>query len=403
MGTVLWTRGGGPLVPFAEGFWRELLAQGHPPGGAKHHLVLMGQLNCWLAAEDLGAGDLTPEVAGRFLASRRARGQRRVPTLASLAPLFDYLRNQHVLPPEQPRVPTRQDELLARYRRHLVDDRGLTPGTVLRYERFARRFLAGRAARTSGETGIEGLTSAEVSAWMLQAGSRLSVESAKREAADLRALLRFLYLDGILAADLGGAMPPVATWRGSRLPQTMSAAEVEAVLGSCDRSTVSGRRDRAILVLLARLGLRSGEVAALRLGDVDWRAGEITVRGKARRTDRLPLPAEVGEALVAYLTGGRPRSQCPQLILTLYAPPRPIHPSSITNVVYRACRRAGLARAGGHRLRHALATEMLRRGGNLTEIAQVLRQSDLGTTSGYAKIDRAALRTVSRPWPGVAQ
>jgi integrase len=190
----------------------------------------------------------------------------------------------------------------------------------LRYERFARRFLAGRAARTSGETGIEGLTSAEVSAWMLQAGSRLSVESAKREAADLRALLRFLYLDGIMAAGLGGAMPPVAAWRGSRLPQTMSAAEVDAVLGSCDRSTVSGRRDRAILVLLARLGLRSGEVAALRLGDVDWRAGEITVRGKARRMDRLPLPAEVGEALVAYLTGGRPRSQCPQLILTLYAP-----------------------------------------------------------------------------------
>jgi integrase len=157
------------------------------------------------------------------------------------------------------------------------------------------------------------------------------------------------------------------------------------------------------LVLLARLGLRSGEVAALRLGDVDWRAGEITVRGKARRTDRLPLLAEVGEALVAYLADGRPRSQCPQLILTLYAPPRPIHPSSITHVVYRACRRAGLARAGGHRLRHALATEMLRRGGDLTEIAQVLRQSDLGTTSGYAKIDRAALRMVTRPWPGVAR
>ena len=363
----------------------------------------MGQLDRWLSGERLAAGDLTPGVAGRFLASRRARGQRRVPTLASLAPLFDYLRNQHVLPPEQIKVATGQGELLARYRRYLLNGRGLAPGTVLRYERFARRFLTGRAARTGGETGAEGLTSAEVSAWMLQAGSRLTVESAKREAADLRALLRFLYLDGILAADLGGAMPPVATWRGTRLPQTMSAADVDAVVGSCDRSTVSGRRDRAILVLLARLGLRSGEVAALRLGDVDWRAGEITVRGKARRTDRLPLLDEVGEALVAYLTGGRPRSECPQLILTLYAPPRPIHPSSITNVVYRACRRAGLARAGGHRLRHALATEMLRRGGDLAEIAQVLRQSDLGTTSGYAKIDRAALRTVSRPWPGVAR
>jgi integrase/recombinase XerD len=403
MGTVLWTRGSGPLVSFAEGFWQGLLGQGHPPGGAKHHLVLMGQLNRWMSDQGLEAEDLTPAVAERFLVSRRACGQRRVPTLASLAPLFDYLRSQRVLPLEQPTVPTRRDELVERYQRHLAGGRGLTPATVLRYERFARRFLAGRSAGTGGETGAEGLTSAEVSAWMLEAGSRLTVESAKREAADLRALLRFLYLDGILAADLGGAMPPVAAWRGTRLPQTMSAADVDAVLDSCDRSTVSGRRDRAILVLLARLGLRSGEVAALRLGDVDWRAGEITVRGKARRTDRLPLLAEVGEALVAYLAGGRPGSGCPQLILTLYAPPRPIHPSSITNVVYRACRRAGLARAGEHLLRHALATEMLRRGGDLTEIAQVLRQSDLGTTAGYAKIDRAALRMVTRPWPGVAR
>ena len=403
MSAISWACGEGPLAPFAEGFWRELLAQGHPPGGARHHLTLMGRLNRWMCGEGLAAGELTPAVAGQFLTVMRAGGQRRVPTLVALAPLFGYLRDQHVLPPEQPPQPTRRDELVARYRRHLTEDRGLIPGTVLRYERFARRFLAGRAERTGGRIGAEGLCSAEVSAWMLEAGSRLVVESAKREAADLRALLRFLYLDGVLDRDLGGAMPPVAVWRGSRLPQTMSAADVDAVVGSCDRSTVSGRRDRAILVLLARLGLRSGEVAALRLEDVDWRAGEIAVRGKARRRDRLPLPAEVGEALAAYLAGGRPPSQRRELILTLYAPPRPIHPSSITSVVYRACRRAGLARCGGHRLRHALATEMLRRGGDLTEIAQVLRQSDLGTTSGYAKVDRAALRTVARAWPGAAR
>jgi integrase len=183
----------------------------------------------------------------------------------------------------------------------------------------------------------------------------------------------------------------------------MSTADVDALLQSCDPSTASGRRDRAILVLLARLGLRSGEVAALQLGDVNWRAGEILVRGKARRQDRLPLPVEVGEALVAYLTDGRPSCEYPQLILTLHAPPRTIHPSSITNVVYRACRRARLPRVGGHRLRHGLATEMLRQGGDLIEIAQVLRQSDLGTTSGYAKVDRVALRTVAQAWPGTAR
>ncbi|MGH9223854.1 MAG: tyrosine-type recombinase/integrase, partial [Acidimicrobiales bacterium] len=215
--------------------------------------------------------------------------------------------------------------------------------------------------------------------------------------------LRFLYLDGVVEADLGGAMPPVATWRGTGLPPTMARAEVDALVESCDSSTAAGRRDRAILVLLARLGLRSGEVAALRLGDVDWRAGEVLVRGKARRRDRLPLPVEVGEAMAAYLVDGRPPCGHPQLILTVYAPARPIHPSSITNVVYRACRRAGLALVGGHRLRHALATEMLHHGGNLLEIAQVLRQSDLGTTAGYAKVDRAALRAVAQPWPGAAR
>ena len=240
----------------------------------------------------------------------------------------------------------------------------------------------------------------EVNDYLLEAAGRLVIESAKREAADLRALLRFLYLERTLATDLGGAMPPVAGWRGSRLPATMSPAQVDLLLASCDVSTASGLRDRAILALLARLGLRAGEVAALRLRDVDWRAGEILVRGKARRHDRLPLPVEVGEALVGYLRDGRPKCDCPQLIMTVHAPNRPIHPGSITSVVYRACQRAGLPRVGGHRLRHALATEMLRQGGDLIEIAQVLRQSDLGTTAGYAKVDRVALRSVAQAWPG---
>jgi site-specific recombinase XerD len=390
----------GPLAAFADGYRLELMGRGYSPDTAQDHLALMGQLSRWLSGECLSVGELTLVRAEEFLVARRASGQRRVPTLATMAPLLDYLRDQQVVPPEQPKRPTTLEQLLARYRHYLGHDRGLTPTTVLRYLRFARRFLAGRVLRDGGDTGAEGLTTAEVNAYLLEATSRLVVESAKREAADLRALLRFFYLEGMVATDLGRAMPPVATWRGTRLPRTMSVADVTAVLDSCDRATASGRRDHAILVLLARLGLRCGEVAAVQLGDVDWRAGEILVRGKARRQDRLPLPVEVGEALVAYLRDGRPPCQTPQLFLTLYAPPRPIRPSSITGVVYRACRRAEIGRVGGHRLRHALATEMLRQGGSLVEIAQVLRQSDLGTTSGYAKIDRAALRTVAQPWPG---
>lgn len=403
MGTVSWMRGAGPLVPFAEGFRRELLGVGHRPGVVKHYLVLMGQLNRWLVGQGGEVEELTPQVAEEFLASRRARGQRRVPTLASLVPLLEYLKKHGVVRVEQPRPPTAREELLASYHDHLVQDRGLAPTTVLRYERFARRFLAQRAARTGTEVGTENLISPEISAFMLEASSGLVVESAKREAADLRALLRYLYLRGVVETDLGTAMPPVATWRGTRLPSTMSAAQVDALLEGCDRSTDSGRRDYAVLALLARLGLRSGEVAALQLGDVDWRAGEITVRGKARRQDRLPLPVEVGEALADYLRRSRPRSEYRQVILTLYAPFRPIQPCSITNIVYRACRRAAVAPVGGHRLRHALATEMLRQGGNLKEIAQVLRQSDLGTTSGYAKVDRIALHAVARAWPGASR
>jgi integrase len=305
-----------------------------------------------------------------------------------------------VLPTEPAVEPTRRELLLLDYRRHLVEARGLTATTVRRYENFARRFLAERASRTGEETGAEGLTSAEVNTYMVRASVRLVVESAKREAADLRALLRYLYIGGGLDADLGGAMPPVACWRGASLPHPkLSAAEVDALLASCDTSSRSGRRDLAVLALMGRLGLRAGEVAALELDDIDWRAGELVVRGKARRRDRLPIPIQVGEALGSYLRDERPSCAGRRVILTLYAPPRPIHLCSITNIVYRACRRAGLARVGGHQLRHALATEILRQGGDLLEIAQVLRQSDLGTTAGYAKLDRAALLSVARPWP----
>ena len=217
--------------------------------------------------------------------------------MQTLAPLFGYLHDEQVLLPEQAAAAT-AEELLASYRRYLILERGVAPLTALRYERMARRFLLGRVSRADAQTGAEDLSGAEVIAYLAGCCSRLSTTgSAKREAADLRSLLRFLYLKGITATDLGTAMPPVAGWRDVRLPATMSAADVTALLEGCDRSRPPGLRDLAILTLLARLGLRSGEVAALQLGDIDWRAGEIVVRGKARCQDRLPLTVEAGEAL----------------------------------------------------------------------------------------------------------
>ncbi|MEH1130794.1 site-specific integrase [Micromonospora sp. CPCC 206061] len=401
MATVLWVQGEGPLAPFVAGYRRCLEQLGYSSRSVRERIEVVGRLSRWLVLEGLSVAELTPERVEQFLEVWRAAGQQRVPTMRTLVPLFDHLREQRVLAPAPALPVTALAQLLGLYSRYLVQDRGLAPLTVLRYLRMAKRFLVRRASQPGGgETGAEGLDGAEINGYLLECCSRLVVESAKREAADLRSLLKFLYLQGLTATDLGSAMPPVAGWRDTRLPATMTAAQVTALLEGCDRSRPAGLRDLAVLSLLARLGLRSGEVAALQLGDIDWRAGEILVRGKARRDERLPLTVEAGEAIAAYLRHGRPASRCPKVFLTCYAPFRGIHPRSITRVVYRACRRAGLEPVGGHRLRHALATQMLRQGGDLVEISQVLRHRDLATTSVYAKLDRTALRTVARPWPG---
>lgn len=399
MGKVSWTRGDSPLAPFAAGYRQVLAGRGYTPGSAKYHVLLMGQLSRWMAGEGLDVDRLTPDRVAEFLVSRRVAGHRRVPAPRLLDPLLEFLTDLGVVPAVAVVAATATDELLARYARYLVDERGLAPLTVKRYRRMARVLLTERASRVGG-TGAENLDAGEVVAYLRLACARLSVGSAKREAADLRSLLRFLYRDGVIGADLGAALPPVAGWRDTAVPSGLPPGEVAGLLDSCDRRQLSGVRDFAILVVLARLGLRSGEVAGLRLDDIDWRAGEVLVRGKARRQDRLPLPADVGEAIVSYLAEARPRSACRHVFLTNYAPARGMHPSSITNVVYRACRRAGLRRVGPHRLRHALATEMLRRGATLVEVGQVLRHRDLATTGVYAKVDFATLRAVAQPWAG---
>jgi len=178
----------------------------------------------------------------------------------------------------------------------------------------------------------------------------------------------------------------------------MPQADIEALLESCDRSTLDGARDRAMLMLLARLGLRSIEIARLELDDLDWRAGDVLVRGKARRNDRLPIPDDVGAALAEYLAL-RGRHESRNVFLTLRAPTRPIRADLVGDVVQRHCRWAGVSHVGPHRLRHTLATRMLAQGAALQDISQVLRHSDLATTAIYAKVDLGRLREVARPWP----
>ncbi len=212
----------------------------------------------------------------------------------------------------------------------------------------------------------------------------------------------FFYLRGELTTDLVGAVLGVANWRQASLPKGLPHKEVQQLLRSCDRRTHGGRRDFAILLLLVRLGFRSCEVAALELDDILWTQGELVVRGKRLREDRLPLPCDVGEALVAYLRRVRPQTRCRTLFLTSRAPLQGLSASAVRHIVRRAWMRAGLPPTGSHRLRHTVATEMLRKGASLSEIAQVLRHRYVDTTAIYAKVDRRALRDLAQPWPGGA-
>jgi site-specific recombinase XerD len=364
-------------------------------------LADLGQLGLWMSREGLVTANLGEDAIVAFAAARQAAGYRRTLGPRAMMPLLSYLRETGVTPEAKPpRTPL--GALLGEYRIWLVQERGLAAATVLRYENTARRFLQ-QQAMAGGVLKPAGLAGADVNVFLLRECGRVSAGSAKGRVAELRAVLRFLYVQGLTPLRLGTAVPPVGGWRLAALPPTMTAADVQLLLDSCDRSGDVGARDFAIMTLVARLGLRSIEVARLELRDVDWRAGELVVRGKARRQDRLPLPTEVGEALVAYLAWGRGLAGARRVFLTCRAPRGPIRADLVGDVVERACLRAGLPRVGPHRLRHALAAELLRQGAGLVAISQVLRHQDLATTALYAKVDLNTLRHVAQPWPGTAR
>jgi site-specific recombinase XerD len=389
----------GEMGPRVEGYRAWLVGQGYRPETVRNMLKELGQVGRWLCVEGLEVEQLDEQRIAAFVAARRAAGYRRVPGPRAMAPLLSYLRTVGVVA-DAPRVATPVGGLLAQYRSWLVGVRGLAPSTVLRYENTARRFLTQQAV-VDGVFAPAGLTGRDANVFLLRECARVSAGSAKGRVAELRSVLRFLYLQQVTPLRLGMAVPPVGGWRLATLPPpAMSPTEVQRLLDTCDRESMTGIRDYAMMMLVARLGLRSIEVARLELGDVNWRAGELVVRGKARRRDRLPLPAEVGEALVAYLSSGRNPADEVHLFLTCRAPRGPIRPDLVGDVVERACIRAGLSKVGPHRLRHALAGELLRQGAGLVAISQVLRHRDLATTALYAKVDLGALRQVAQPWPG---
>jgi integrase/recombinase XerD len=290
------------------------------------------------------------------------------------------------------------EELLGRYRVWLLGERGVTPGTARGYVDCVRPFVATRVRGDALE--LTGLTAADVTAFVLASCPGRAVGSAKLIVCALRSLLGWLHLTGTVPVSLATAVPSVAGWRLSGLPKGLEPGQLRRLLAGCDRRTPTGRRDCAILLLLARLGLRAGEVARLGLDDIDWRRGEIVVLGKGNRAERLPLPAEVGAAIAAYLRRGRPGTAMGRSVFVrVHAPHRALTTGGVTMVVFDAAQRAGLGKMHAHRLRHTAATAMLQAGSPLAEVGQVLRHRSPLTTAIYAKVDRDALTVLARPWP----
>ncbi len=396
-----WARVRGPLAPYAGGFRAELERLGYTPLTAAAHVRLMAHLSRWLAREGVDAPGLTPALVDAYFAERRAAGYAGHVTGRALLPLAGYLRRLGVIPPSVAVAAASPEErLLARYREYLIVERGLTGTTADLNVRMVRPFLADRAKAKDSGLDLEHLRAGEVAAFVVTQ-SRQRPRSVKRMVTALRSLLGLLHVEGIIGQPLATAVFSPAGWTRAGLPKALDGDQVAALLASCDPRTRTGRRDLAILTLLVRLGLRAGEVAALRLDDIDWRRGEITVRGKGNRHDRLPVPADAGQRIVAYLQDGRPEAaQGRAVFVRAQAPYRALTSNAVTTVVVCAGRRAGLGVIGAHRLRHSAATAMLRSGGSLTEIGQTLRHVRPLTTAIYANVDLGALRQLARPWPG---
>jgi site-specific recombinase XerD len=389
----------GPLAEHAVNFGEALLEGGYRSDRAARYVQLLAHLSRWMERRGLGEPDLREETIAKFLETRRAEGYSENPSLSLVLRLLGLVPGLDLVPTE-PAPPTPVGSALTEYAHYLERERGLAKSTIRSYVDVAELFLW-RQVTEGGNLDLSQVAAETVIAFVLERSRRLSVGSSQAIVTAMRSLLRYLFLTGRIAQPLAQAVPAVSVPKGI-LPRGLDDEVVAALLASCDTNTVVGRRDLAALTLLSRLGLRAGEVAGLELDDVDWHHGELVIRGKASRQDRLPLPVDVGEALVTYLSGGRPANESRALLLRVHAPIGPMGASNVSRIVLRACVRAGVPLARAHRLRHSVATSILRAGAPLAEVGQVLRQSHESTTSIYAKVDRVALRELAQPWPGAA-
>ena len=383
-----------------------LADHGYAPSTTREQVRLVAHLGRWLERQHLSVADLDELCVARFLAHRRRCRLKPRSNGSTLRLVLGLMRGRGVV-----RQPLAEDaskvgpiaRVEGEFTRYLVEERGLCASTRVHYVRCVRRLLS-RLFGT-GPVKLAELRPDDITRFIVRETRTAGPARMKVVVPALRAFLRWANVRGEIPTDLTGCVPRVAARRLATLPKSIATEQVEHLLRCCHRTTPTGRRDRAILLLLARLGLRACEVVAMELDDIDWEAGDLLVRGKGGRHERLPLPQDVGAALTDYLRHGRPKCSTRRLFVRAKAPRRGFLTSAaICDVVKRGMSRAGLEppRKGAHVLRHALACTMLRRGASMPEISEVLRHRSLDTTALYAKVDVVALRAIASAWPSTA-
>ena len=389
----------GPLVDHGKGFWSALLDDGYSPLTAGNHLRLAADFSRWLYDHRLGLDDLSDEMVEVFLKSRKRRGYTGYCTRQGMQPLLAYLQSAGIGVRHKPVVTTALDELLAAYAEQLAHDRRLCGATVAAYVKTAREFATACFGSRDPQWGQ--LSAEVVTDFVMRETRRRSSTFVKHKLPNLRSFLRFLHMQGYSAVGLAGCVPAIAGWRLASVPPALDPGQIDRLLHVFDDHSPTARRNAAIVQLLLGLALRAGDVAGLKFEDIDWRASEIVVCGKGKHSSRLPLPHDVGRALAGYLRC-RPRARTRCVFLRSRAPYDALTSAGVVSIAKTALRAASVTAGGAHLLRHTAATQMLRNGASLSEIAHVLRHRHLDTTAIYAKVDLVSLQSVARPWPDEA-
>jgi integrase/recombinase XerD len=393
----------GPLASHIGPFARSLSKQGYSLYSIHQQVRLAACFSRWLKQQGVGLHSITSDHPPRYLRYRARHARPSQGDVAALRHLLEFLRSEGVIPAEKisasPLSPA--ERCTQGYEHHLREARGLANATITNYVPFVRSFLEDRFG--NGPVKLSRLCASDVVRFVQRQAPRLHQKRAKLLTTALRSFLQYARYLGKTKLDLAAAVPVVANWSMSSIPRAISADQVRQLLASIDRRTAIGCRDYAILLLLARLGLRSGEVTFLELDDIDWKLGKLSVRGKSGQRSDLPLSTEVGKAIAAYLRHGRPQSTSRRVFLRAKAPMRGfLGQSGVGSIVRHRLLRAGLDAPtfGAHQFRHGLATELLRQGASLSEIGELLGHRSPETTKIYIKVDLEALRTLALPWPG---